>query len=223
MDSTDDDDDHDQGLAHAPRIERHVSTEQFDQVSVKLWQDVSGGCGGKTWEAAYVMVDYLLWRHSLDSTFFQRKTVLDLGSGTGLVGLALAKACPLEHMELTDQEPMMQLMKDNITLNDLSNTSASLLDWGVPHSHQVDVVLASDCVYLEIAFQPLIDTLVHFTDNNPLTEIYMTYRRRRKADKRFFALAKKHFALIDIQDDPKRPEYKLQGLYLYRLERKKRV
>ncbi|KAI8072714.1 nicotinamide N-methyltransferase-like protein, partial [Gongronella butleri] len=181
--------------------------------------DVSGGCGGKTWPAAYVMINYMVWRYEQDPATLAGKTVIDLGSGTGLVGLALAKGCPsLKHMELTDQEPMMQLMKDNIVLNGLSsNTSASLLDWGVPHDHKVDIVLASDCVYLEIAFQPLIDTLIHFTDNNAATEIYMTYRRRRKADKRFFQLARRHFNVIDIEEDPHRATYKKEGLYLYKL------
>jgi hypothetical protein len=59
-----------------------------------------------------------------------------------------------------------------------------------------DVIIASDCVYLEIAFQPLIDTLVMLS--NEKTEIYLCYKRRRKADKRFFMLARKKFTLTEV-------------------------
>ncbi|CAO3581186.1 unnamed protein product [Absidia cylindrospora] len=155
-------------------------------------------------------------------SFLDNKTILDIGSGTGLVGLAVAKACPsLTHMELTDQIPMMSLLQDNIKLNHLeSKVGASILNWGEPHDLKVDIVFASDCVYLEVAFQPLIDTLVTLTANNKDVQIYMSYRKRRKADKRFFILLKKQFHVIDILDDPERPVYSRNGLHLYRLERK---
>lgn len=59
-----------------------------------------------------------------------------------------------------------------------------------------DVIIASDCVYLEVAFQPLIDTLVMLS--NEKTEIYLCYKRRRKADKRFFMLARKKFTFTEV-------------------------
>ncbi|KAI8088839.1 putative methyltransferase-domain-containing protein [Halteromyces radiatus] len=202
---------------------RHITKETVGNVQVALWQDVSGGCGGRTWEAAYVMIKYMLWKERQGETsFLSGKKILDLGSGTGLVGLAMAKACPsLAHMELTDQIPMMSLLHDNILLNQLQDkVSASVLNWGEPTDHTVDIVFASDCVYLEVAFQPLVDTLVMLTENNNNVQIYMSYRKRRKADKRFFGLARKQFNIIDIMDDPERPVYSRQGLHLYRLERK---
>lgn len=80
-----------------------------------------------------------------------------------------------------------------------------------------DIILASDCVYLEVAFQPLIDTLMLLTDEN--TEIYMSYRKRRKADKRFFQMARKKFNLTEVED-PKQSSYKKEGLRLYQLMKK---
>ncbi|KAI8344119.1 putative methyltransferase-domain-containing protein [Chlamydoabsidia padenii] len=203
--------------------QRHVTKERLGDVEIDLWQDISGGCGGKTWEAAYVMIKYMLWKQALSPGFLAGKTILDLGSGTGLVGLAVAKGCQpsLAHMELTDQIPMMALLQDNIQLNQLdSKVGASILNWGEPSDHIVDIVFASDCVYLEVAFQPLVDTFITLTDNNKDIQIFITYRKRRKADKRFFLLLKKQFRIIDIVEDPERSVYSRQGLYLYRLERK---
>ncbi|CAO3644758.1 unnamed protein product [Cunninghamella echinulata] len=203
------------------QVERHISTETFGEHEIKLLQDVIHGCGGKTWEAAYVMINYILWKEK-QTSFLKDKTVLDLGSGTGLVGLAIAKTCPqLSHMELTDQIPLIGLLEENIKLNELDHkVGASVLNWGEPNDLKVDIVLASDCVYLEIAFQPLVDTLVTLTDNNHDVQIYLSYRKRRKADKRFFQLLKKKFNIIDVIEDPERVNYSRQSLYLYKLERK---
>lgn len=60
----------------------------------------------------------------------------------------------------------------------------------------VDIILASDCVYLEVAFIPLLETLLALAKKD--TVIYLAYKKRRKADKRFFQLARKKFELIEV-------------------------
>lgn len=70
-------------------------------------EDTTGGCGGKTWQAADVMCNYLIWKYeSSNGSAFIGKNVLELGSGTGLVGLALGAMCnPNDAKEIiiTDQ------------------------------------------------------------------------------------------------------------------------
>ncbi|KAI9312864.1 nicotinamide N-methyltransferase-like protein [Dichotomocladium elegans] len=191
---------------------------------IELTQDLSGGCGGKTWEAADVMVDYILWKqHVTQGQFFQGKRVLELGAGTGLVGLAVAKGCPnVSKVIITDQLPMMHLMEQNIKLNNLRElVEASVLDWGVPlppDAQLPDVILASDCVYLEAAFKPLLDTLVDLSTKD--TVIYMSYRKRRRADRRFFQMARKKFDLVEILDDPKRETYYRDNLKIFLMKKK---
>ncbi|OAD79887.1 hypothetical protein PHYBLDRAFT_105709 [Phycomyces blakesleeanus NRRL 1555(-)] len=212
--------------ARKPEVETGVSDISYDSLlnPIHLQQDLSGGCGGKTWEAADIMIEYLLWKKSQSDTFFDGKRILDLGSGTGLVGLAVASAFPgVQHMTLTDQIPMMELMKQNILLNGLERkVDAQILDWGTPLPESImplsDVILASDCVYLEIAFQPLVDTLVLLSTKE--TVIYLSYMKRRNADKRFFQMLRKKFILKEIEDDPKREVYSRKGLHLYLLTKK---
>ncbi|KAJ8658874.1 hypothetical protein O0I10_005256 [Lichtheimia ornata] len=200
-----------------------VTFELLD-TPIELAQDLSGGCGGKIWEAAGVMVDYMLWKQNqTQGLFLQGKKVLELGSGTGLVGLAVAKGCAnVDTMVITDQIPMMHLMSQNITLNKLDGrVQAKILDWGEPISSDIpvpDVILASDCVYLEVAYQPLIDTLVALSNKD--TDIYMSYRKRRRANKRFFQMARKKFHLIEVTEDPKREQYTKDGLRLYLMKKK---
>ncbi|KAI9477921.1 MAG: putative methyltransferase-domain-containing protein [Benjaminiella poitrasii] len=207
-------------------VKAHVESVQFDGLPDPVWlaQDLSGGCGGKIWESANVMIDYFIWKHlHRESLLFQDKTVLEVGSGTGLVGLAVAKLCPtVKQVILTDQLPMMELMQKNIELNKLDQVvKAKILNWGEPvpkDLSNIDVILASDCIYLEVAFIPLIETLFELTHQDAI--IYLAYRKRRSADKRFFQLARKKFIFEDIQDDPQRAVYSRKGIHLFTVKRK---
>ncbi|KAG2183440.1 hypothetical protein INT43_006446, partial [Umbelopsis isabellina] len=193
------------GNARASKIDR-TSAFQYNGLSqsIVIIEDTSGGCGGKTWEAADVSCNYLIWKHEQDNhSAFKNKRILELGSGTGLVGLVLGAICNpsgAKEIVITDQLPMLALMENNITANGLNGiVSAKILDWGTSlptwMNEKPDIIIASDCVYLEVAFQPLIDTL--FMLSNEKTEIYLCYKRRRKADKRFFVLARKKFTFTE--------------------------
>lgn len=82
-----------------------------------------------------------------------------------------------------------------------------------------DIILASDCIYIEAGFIPLIETFFALTTNKNAI-IYLMYRKRRNADKRFFQMAKKKFEFVDIMDDPKRDEYTRRGFRLFTVKRK---
>lgn len=121
---------------------------------------------------------------------------------------------------------MMKLMAQNLDLNPSLRDRCIVaeLNWGEPVPQNIpkhpDVLLLADCVYLEIAFQTLVDTMVDMS--TPETEILFCYQQRRKADKRFFKMLRKHFTFIDIQDDdPERTkQYNRQGTHLYRVQKK---
>jgi tRNA1(Val) A37 N6-methylase TrmN6 len=56
---------------------------------------------------------------------------LELGAGGGLVGLAVAIGCAVDHpIYITDQENMFELMGKNIALNSLeSRVKELVLNW----------------------------------------------------------------------------------------------
>lgn len=80
-------------------------------------------------------------------------------------------------------------------------------------------MLASDCVYLEIAFIPLIETFFALSEKDSAV-IYLTYCKRRKADKKFFQLARKKFIFEEVLEDPRREEYKKKSIQLFIIKRK---
>lgn len=77
------------------------AAERYD---VSLLLDVSTGCGGKIWPAAQVLGQYLAGKMEVLAEKWKGKTVVELGSGTGLVGFLLAKMGVGAETWVTDQE-----------------------------------------------------------------------------------------------------------------------
>lgn len=245
----------------ADKEEGEAAKRTYWDVQLKL--DMTTGCGGKIWPAAEVLGAYIAAKYShppSTSTIaedgankgynkhnfnWRNKSIVELGSGTGLVGY-LVHALALEGCKVfvTDQDVMLPLMRENLVLNFPSSTppsqdsntttspgvatgfvSVAELDWGTTPlplftKPLPDVLLLADCVYLESAFQPLIDTMAALSTTE--TEILFCYQKRRKADKRFFAMLKKTFVFEDVADDDveRTKEYRRQGTQLLRIRKK---
>jgi hypothetical protein len=203
--------------------------------TIVLAEDTGSGCGGKAWEAAVLMCDYLQWRAS---GMEQYQKVLELGSGTGFVGIvALGSSSSWKpHVTITDLDIFVPLIEQNVELNlapeERSRTLPAALHWGEPLSETIkaqlpcDLILLSDCVYLESLFDMLVDTLCDLTaadcvpGNESRTEIWIAYKKRRKADKRFWTKLGKKFHCQEVTDFPAMGQYRKGSLYLYRVERK---
>ncbi|KAL2845352.1 putative methyltransferase-domain-containing protein [Aspergillus pseudodeflectus] len=200
----------------------HVSFDGLLQQPLLLKEDLKEGCGGQLWPAGMVLAKYLLRRHQ--STLVD-KTIVELGAGGGLVGLAIASGCKIgpSPIYITDQSPMLSLMEANIVLNSLSSTvQAAVLDWGEPIPNIIpkhpDIILAADCVYFEPAFPLLISTLHELL--GPDSVCYFCFKKRRRADLRFLKIAKKAFQLSEISDDPDAETYKRENIFVYAIRSK---
>jgi hypothetical protein len=120
-------------------------------------------------------------------------------------------------LHITDQDQMFDLMKRNVSLNNLKDrVTASIYDWGTPTpSHlpaQPDIILAAECVYFEPAFPLLQETLKDLIGEN--TVCYFCFKKRRRADLTFMKVAKKMFDVKVVEDDPDRESYSRENLFL---------
>ncbi|KIM45901.1 hypothetical protein M413DRAFT_64281 [Hebeloma cylindrosporum] len=187
-------------------------------VSVSLFVDASPGCGGLAWPAGQILANYLVQK---GPKYLENKNILELGSGTGLVGLAIGAFSGMK-IWITDQAPLLSIMNCNIRLNRLeSSVVAAELNWGSPIPANIprpDIILAADCVYFEPAFPLLVQTLSDLSDST--TDILFCYKKRRKADKRFFAILKKKFEWKEVLDDPHRHIYNRESITMIRLLRR---
>ncbi|KAJ3405731.1 hypothetical protein HDV05_006359 [Chytridiales sp. JEL 0842] len=227
-----------------PRIGT-VTTLTFQNFTrtIQIAEDASTGCGGKTWEAATVLSNHLLW---LGGGWLKGKRVLEVGAGTGCVGIMAGmllgdgdhhhhqkgafrgsegvdqqqegsedRVVEDEEEEEEEEEEeggevvitdmlFLDLMQRNVNINlspaERKRVKVEYLKWGEPIPPAIkppyDIILAADCVYLEVAFDPLISTLLELSDEN--TQIIIVSKKRRKADKRFFEKLKKKFDVTEV-------------------------
>lgn len=71
-----------------PSTQRQTQALSFGHVHLDLLVDAGPGCGGIAWPAGEVLSNYLVHK---GSDYLKDRCVLELGSGTGLVGLVAAK------------------------------------------------------------------------------------------------------------------------------------
>ncbi|KAG9010679.1 hypothetical protein FRB94_010156 [Tulasnella sp. JGI-2019a] len=153
-------------------------------VSLSLSVDAGPGCGGVAWPAGEVLSKYLTRR---GPTCITGKACLELGSGTGLVGIIAAKL-GAQCVFVTDQAPLLGLLEANVRKNGVAGRTKVLeLNWGdaLPALAPIDLILAADCVYFETAFPLLCKTLRELHDAHPSSEILFCYKKRRKASGRY--------------------------------------
>ncbi|KAF2662277.1 hypothetical protein K491DRAFT_585652 [Lophiostoma macrostomum CBS 122681] len=198
-----------------------ISEVDFDGLlrpPLRLQEDLANGCGGQLWPAGMVLSKYML-RKNKDE--LSRKSIVELGAGGGLVGLALAlhlqPAANLTTIHITDQIPMVSLMNQNISLNNLSSSAtATIYDWGTPPPPGIpqlpDIILAADCVYFEPAFPLLQKTLQDLIGEN--TVCYFCFKKRRRADLQFMKVARKMFRVVEVDDDGDREVYGRENIFL---------
>lgn len=141
------------------------------------------------------------WLHGLSS-------VLELGSGTGLAGLAAAAALQLPTC-LTDLPEVLPALQRNIAANAAlaSLVAAAPLDWQDPWASPVlagsgggssslqggQLVLAADCVWLEELVQPFVAAL-EAAAAAPGNRALLAYQSRSaRVDDLLFGLLRRRF------------------------------
>ncbi|XP_061080759.1 protein-lysine N-methyltransferase EEF2KMT [Conger conger] len=115
-----------------------------------------GTTGLVTWEAALFMAEWALENPQI----FADRTVLELGSGVGLTGVAVCRSCAPRRYVFSDCHPsVLQQLRNNARLNGLqvgsgphATVTVEELDWAAVTVKQMrelsfDTVIASDVVY----------------------------------------------------------------------------
>ncbi len=152
-----------------------------------LQQDmnVSDTTAGTVWDGALLLAYYLPFLPPLPS----RATVLELGAGCGLAGMATAFHCKANRLVLTDLPDQLERLHRNVVSNrkHLPNDTAVLsCDWFDPpdnlfpsdDSHDARIIVLADCVWMKELVQPLFETLEKYA--TPNTMVLVSYQTRGK-------------------------------------------
>jgi len=151
----------------------------------------NGLYGNFLWSSAVAMSKFCCWMDTDQS--LKGKRVLELGSGTGVVGLTLAKLGAM--VTLTDGEPqVLSLLQRNIEANVSCTASQQLLRFGDPQTYvpqnNFQLIVAADVIYngTDQTGTSLMETIEAHMLVDSTTEVWIAYEHRPDAPLRFFSL-----------------------------------
>jgi len=133
---------------------------------IEIYADVRKATGLYTglWPGS---LGFVHWAASKGSKFWKDKRVLEVGSGVGLAGLALAKLGA--RVTLTDIRELVPLLRENVDLNrnELGKLSPEVfeLHWGEegtyeqPMAETYDMVIGTDVTYSDELITPFLHVL----------------------------------------------------------------
>ncbi|KAI7790291.1 putative protein-lysine methyltransferase METTL21D [Triplophysa rosa] len=199
---------------------------------LRMYQCSKGDVGCVVWDAAIVLSKYLetqqFYNVESDASTWSAKNIIELGAGTGLVGLVAATLGA--YVTVTDLEDLQHLLRLNIRKNQglirTGSITAKVLKWGenvedfLPHPHYI---LMADCIYYEQSVVPLAETLKLLA--GPETCIICCYEQRTvgvnpEMEKRFFELLLQDFQSEEVPLEKQDSEFSSPDIHLLHLRRK---
>ncbi|KAM3857205.1 protein N-lysine methyltransferase METTL21A [Diretmus argenteus] len=185
----------------------HNSSAQFHFANHNLslaqdWKKL--GVAAVVWDAAVVMCMYL----ELGQVELKGKTVIELGAGTGLVGIVAALLGAT--VTITDREPALEFLAANVKANLPADRQGSVvvseLAWGEGLERYpaggFDLVLGADIVYLEDTFVPLLRTMEHLCSD--ASAVLLACKIRYERDTDFLSMLKQRFRVEEVYYESQR-------------------
>lgn len=175
--------------------------DSVDNKPLRIKQVLQGelngfGTGLTVWPAACVLLKHLEYRVANNSKVLINSDdpfVLELGSGTGAVGIAAAMLLKAGRVVLTDMDNVRFIMQENVDLAQQDGVidknvvvNVDVYEWGhsppcslILPSENVypDLILVSDCILPRLyPIEPLVEALTLLS--KPYTRILISYEHR---------------------------------------------
>lgn len=178
--------------------------------SLKLYVDMKVGLGGDKWPAADLFIAFIndkRWK-GFFTDLFHNKTIMELGSGTGLGGMIIDKEFEPKQVVVSDIGDHIEHMDYNIKLNNLSRCQAIDLDWFNSNTSMgtYDFIIALECVYKHELYEAFIKTMDTLSNDNTIIFLGLT-RNFQNGNKTFWDMLRKKFHFILIPQESLPYEY----------------
>eukprot|EP01102_Stenamoeba_stenopodia_P004890 TRINITY_DN1536_c0_g1_i1.p1 TRINITY_DN1536_c0_g1~~TRINITY_DN1536_c0_g1_i1.p1 ORF type:complete len:236 (+),score=45.04 TRINITY_DN1536_c0_g1_i1:82-789(+) len=210
--------------------------------SIFIEQNFSGEeLGATVWDAAIVLIKYLESEKQFPKSFWEGKSVLELGAGTGACGIAVGRI--LQRREatnskviITDRPQMLPLIQRNIDFNfkdSKKSTSTTSVEaqvhwWGedieglLSHNggRPFDVIVMSDIVAVTYSstYPLLFKTLLESSASH--TRFLLAYELRSKEDRKFFEMLMDNgFSYKKVDNSLLHPEYRADDIGIFEITR----
>jgi len=200
------------------------------------------------WDAALVLCKYFENVEEFPIGYFTGKKIIELGAGTGCVGLVLSRLGG--KVTLTDQKQMLPLLEHNTKLNNLEHKVQVVeFNWGEETpllSPPYDIILLSDLIAgcYSSSYQALVDALWWLTgpttkpqntQQPEITElsitastatsktqpiIIMSYEKRSHKELEFFRTLSQQFTYKKVDNSKLDPLYQSDEIGIFIIKRK---
>lgn len=125
---------------------------------------------------------------------------MNIGSGTGLVGIYAAEVLRPNKVYLTDLADALEIMQQNVDLMKTKDiVSVRELPWGGVRQEEykdADLVLLTDVLYNQSSHDVLLDTLDWLLDNKN-SRALLSYKERSPEERVFFEKVKQRQWVIE--------------------------
>ncbi|XP_054159815.1 histone-arginine methyltransferase METTL23-like [Oppia nitens] len=154
------------------------------QFTIIINEKYSINYGYHVWPSAPILAQFISYYRSK----FNGKRIIELGSGTGMVGIVAAKIGALVVLTDSHQYPQcLQLCQQNVDINGVNDNITAILPltWGhfdeqVIQMPSFDYIISSDCFYNEKDFEDILSSVSFLMDKHQTkgTVFYTTYQER---------------------------------------------
>lgn len=134
--------------------------QQWYQEQLKADKHAYAPYWAQVWAAAYALCNFVANRNEL----IRNKNILELAAGLGLPSFLAAQTAGSVLCSDVSADAV-ELMQKSIAQNQLTNCTATVIDWNkLPDDLTADVILLSDINYEPQVFATLYNVLVSFLD-----------------------------------------------------------
>ncbi|KAL1858435.1 hypothetical protein Plec18170_002633 [Paecilomyces lecythidis] len=205
-------------------VERRLSLQ--GNHDLRIWEETGNSIARHIWDAALASIIYL--QRAIEGRAGRmpslqqciRKTgsplrVVELGSGCGIVGIALAELFPGCSVLLTDLPEVDDIVTRNMAVArpaPKATVDFQTLDWDeqLPEELRnagIDLILVSDCTYNADSLPSLVHVLDALVQASPKALVLVALKRRHDSEAIFFDLMQgANFATLD-QDKVALPSF----------------
>ncbi|KAJ3256939.1 hypothetical protein HK103_005057 [Boothiomyces macroporosus] len=199
------------------------NTLPYEFEDIKLQYDPTGnlkaGTGATVWDSSFVLLKYLESQFKKGLTK-DNLSIIELGAGTGLVGLSLGTMLPNAQITLTDQASVVPLLKFNAENAKLSNVRVEILDWKQPPLlEQYDMIIMSDLITWPELYTPLVNT-IDLLSNEETLIVFSHECRSFEKEQKFYQKLSKKFRFKNVDENEQDPVYRSDDLYLFTAKKK---
>ena len=172
-------------------------------------RDIEESTGGIIWETSFLLADWLIMQQKSSAlasgplAASANPSILEVGSGCGLLGLALAKDMTAGRVVLTETDEALSNLQLNVAANlethaesfrfrtssekdgRRSRVAAARLRWDVAsdrsavttdHGSKFDLIVGTDVIFNVQLVRPLLDSMLAFC--HARTEVYLCVQER---------------------------------------------